>query len=66
MELRQDGDADLGGRYTLKRWKVVKGDGDGGALEVALVPDNPGFPPLRLRTEDGEVRVVAELLEVLG
>ncbi len=66
VELRQDGDADLGGRYTLKRWKVVKGDGDGGALEIALVPDNPGFPSMRLRTEDGEVRVVAELLEVLG
>ncbi|MBK8252605.1 MAG: hypothetical protein IPK82_08045 [Polyangiaceae bacterium] len=50
----------------MKRWKVVKEDGDGGALEIVLVAENPDFPSIQLRAEDGEIRVVAELLEVMG
>ncbi|HXF57585.1 MAG TPA: hypothetical protein VNO34_08465 [Actinomycetota bacterium] len=35
-------------------------------VEIRLEPENPAFPPIVLREADeGEVRVVAELLEVL-
>ncbi len=66
VELREDMESDMGGRYTLKRWKVAKLDADGGAAEIELRPDNKSYRPLRMRPEDGEIRAVAELLEVLA
>ncbi len=67
VELREGMEADIAdGRYTLKRWKVSKLDADGGAAEIELRPDNKSYRPLRMRPEDGEIRVVAELLEVLA
>jgi hypothetical protein len=66
VELREEMESDMGGRYTLKRWKVAKLDGDGGAAEIELRPDNKSYRSLRMRPEDGEIRVVAELLEVLA
>jgi hypothetical protein len=52
--------------YTLKRWRVGKVGSDGGVAEVGLHPDNPSFQPMHLRREDGEIRVLAEFLEVIG
>jgi SOS-response transcriptional repressor LexA len=66
VELRDEADPDTGGGYTLKRWRVAKTGADGGVAELALVPDNPDFKPIRLRPEDGDVRVIAEFVEVVG
>jgi hypothetical protein len=66
VELREAAEAEMGGRYTLKRWKVVKLDSNGGAEEIELRPDNRGYRTIRLRAEDGEIRVVAEMVEVVG
>jgi hypothetical protein len=55
-----------GGSYTLKRWHVASVAKDGGAKEIELRSDNPDFKPLRLQPEAGEIRVIAEFLEVVG
>jgi hypothetical protein len=65
VELREGAESDLGGRYTLKRWHVAKLDGEGVA-EVELRPDNREYRTIHMRRSDGEIRVVAELLEVLA
>jgi type III restriction enzyme len=65
-ELREGAEADLGGRYTLKRWKVASFAPDGGVAEVELRPDNRAYRPMRLSASDGDLRVVAELLDVLA
>ena len=39
---------------------------DGGVEQIELVPDNSSFKVMRHRAEDGEIRVVAEFLEVVG
>ena len=66
VELREGAESDLGGRYTLKRWHVAKLERNGRVTEVELRPDNLPYQSIRLRPADGEIRVVAELLEVLG
>ena len=66
VELRETAEAELGGRYTLKRWKVAAMGSDGGAAEVELRPDNRAYRTLRLRGDDGDIRVVAEMLEVIA
>jgi hypothetical protein len=66
VELREGAEAELGGRYTLKRWKVAAFAADGGVAEVELRPDNSAYRTLRLSAADGELRVVAELLEVIA
>ena len=66
VELREGAESDLGGRYTLKRWRVAKMEANGGVSEIELTPDNPAYRPLQLRASDGEIRVVAEFLEVLA
>ncbi|HEY4122370.1 MAG TPA: S24 family peptidase, partial [Byssovorax sp.] len=65
VELRDDADGELGGRYTLKRWRVAALDAEGHVAEVELRPDNSAYRTLRLRQADGAVRVVGELLETL-
>jgi hypothetical protein len=65
VQLEDNSDPETG-RYTLKRWKVTRFDGDGHVAEVELRPDNRAFQILKLTPEDGSVRVVAEFLEVLG
>lgn len=65
VQLREDADPETGGQYTLKRWKVTKRSGEG-VEEVELRPDNPGFVPKRYRARDGDIRPVAEFLEVVG
>ncbi len=66
VQLRDATDPDTGGSYTLKRWRVTATEPGGGAKEIELSPDNPGFKPIRMRREDGETRVIAEFLEVVG
>jgi hypothetical protein len=65
VQLREAADPEHGGSYTLKRWHVVKLASDGGVEEVELRPDNPNFKPMRTRRADGEIRVIAEFLEVV-
>lgn len=59
-------DPDLHGRYTLKRWRVAEVAADGAVTAIDLVPDNGAFKARRMTEVDGDLRVVAELLEVLG
>jgi hypothetical protein len=66
VELRDGEESDLGGRYTLKRWKVAKLDAAGGVVEIELRPDNRSYRTMRMRSSDGEIRVVAEMIEVLA
>jgi len=66
VQLRETADLEHGGGYTLKRWRVGKVGSNGGVADVELHPDNPSFQPKRLRREDGEIRVLAEFLEVIG
>ncbi|HEY3353162.1 MAG TPA: hypothetical protein VGQ83_07950 [Polyangia bacterium] len=65
VELRDQGDPETGGTYTLKRWRVAKATVEG-VCEIELRPDNPAFKPLRITADTGEARVVAEFLEVVG
>ena len=65
-QLRTVTDPDTGGTYTLKRWLVAARGEDGSVSAVDLPPDTPPFPPLHLTPDDGDLRVVAEFLEVVG
>jgi hypothetical protein len=55
---------------VLKRWRVAEAetDADGTVTvkAVRLVSDNSAFEDLTVTPADGEVRVVAELVEVIG
>jgi type III restriction enzyme len=66
VELREGAESDLGGRYTLKRWRVAKMETDGGVSQIELAPDNHAYRPIHLSASNGEIRVVAEFLEVLA
>lgn len=66
VQLRDETDPDTGGQYTLKRWKVTKLGAEMEVLEVELRPDNPAFKSKRFSARDGDIRAVAEFLEVVG
>lgn len=66
VELRDAADPETGGRYTLKRLKVAKWGADGAVEAVSLRPDNPDFGAIPLTAESGNLRIVAEFLEVVG
>jgi hypothetical protein len=66
VQLRDEADPETGGRYTLKRWRVTKHTADGGVEQVELRPDNPGFLPKKYTGKDGDIRALAEFLEVVG
>jgi len=66
VQLRDSADPETGGAYTLKRWRVTATTADGGAGEIELRPDNPTFKPIRMSPDDGDVRVIAEFLEIVG
>ena len=66
VQLRGADDPDTGGRYAVKRWKVAEVDADGMVERVELRPDNPACQTLSLRAEDGDLRVIAELVRVVG
>jgi len=69
VELRDQADPEIGGRYTVKRYRSEKSESDEGWRHVAvrLEPVNPEFGPIEISVEDeADVRVVGELIEVLG
>ena len=69
VEHRSIHDPETGGSYTVKRYESEKEpDGEGGWRHQAirLLPENPEFEPFVLKgTSEGEVSVIAELVEVL-
>jgi len=69
VQLRDSADPETGDRYTVKRYESEKHEsGDTWRhARVTLKPENPDFQPIVLTgVEDGAVRVIAEVADVLG
>ena len=69
VQLRDAIDPDNGERYTVKRYQSEKvTDGDSWRhARITLKPVNPDFQPIVLTgSEEDELQVVAEFVEVLG
>lgn len=69
VQLRNAIDPDSGERYTVKRYQSEKvTDGDSWRhSRITLKPINSDFRPIELTgAEEGELQVVAELVEVCG
>jgi ATP-dependent helicase YprA (DUF1998 family) len=70
VQLRDTCDPETGERYTVKRYEsetVDSADGPWRHVRITLKPKNPEFQPIEETCDDeGQVQVVAELLEVLG
>jgi SOS-response transcriptional repressor LexA len=69
VQLRDAKDPETGQRYTVKRYESEKAaKGDSWRHErITLKPVNPDFEPIVLTGKDeGDLQVVAELVEVLG
>ena len=69
VQLRDAIDRETGQRYTVKRYasEKVQADGSWRHTRITLKPNNPVFEPIVLTGEDeGDLQVVAELIEVLG
>jgi SOS-response transcriptional repressor LexA len=69
VQLRDAVDPESGERYTVKRYESEKNVTDDGwrHTKIVLHPVSPDFEPILLKVEQEEqLRVVAELLEVLA
>ena len=69
VQLREATDPETGQRYTVKRYESQKAEqGDSWHhTRITLKPVNPDFEPIVLTgTDEGELQVIAELVEVLG
>ena len=69
VQLRDSTDPETGQRYTVKRYHSQKAQADDSwrHTRIMLKPINPDFEPIVLTgADEGELQVVAELLEVLG
>jgi hypothetical protein len=72
VELREGEDPELGGRYTVKRYRSEKGSAEGGGWQrerIILSPDSDrgGFEAIVLGPDDaGRVRLVAEFIGTVG
>jgi SOS-response transcriptional repressor LexA len=70
VQLRDDKDPETGERYTLKRYyseKVESEDDSWRHVKISLRPNNPEYDPIVLTCEEeGQVQVIAEMVEVLG
>lgn len=69
VQLRDATDPETGQRYTVKRYESEKAaKGDSWRHErITLKPANPEFEPIVLTgSDEGELKVIAELVEVLG
>ena len=69
VQMRDAADPESGQRYTVKRYESEKADnGDSWQhTKILLKPVNADFAPIVLTGEDeGELQVVAEVVEVLG
>ena len=69
VQMRDVTDPESGQRYTVKRYQSEK-ESDGDAwrhMQITLKPVNRDFAPIVLTgTEEGQLQVVAEVVEVLG
>lgn len=69
-EHRAIADPETGGSYTVKRYRSKKVGGEDELWqheEIVLEPLNPGYEPIVLRPDDdGDVRVIAEVVDVLS
>ena len=69
VQLRDVTDPETGGRYTVKRYqseKAVSEDGTWRHVKITLKPINPAFKSMEFTAEDeGNVRVIAEFIEVI-
>jgi hypothetical protein len=69
VQLRDAIDPETGQRYTVKRYDSEKAAGGDSwrHTRITLNPINPDFEPIVLTgVEEGELQVIAEVLEVLG
>ena len=69
VRLRDETDPESGQRYTVKSYESEKGKVCDSVRQtrITLSPLNPNFAPIVLTgTEEGEVQVVAEVVDVLG
>ncbi len=69
VQLRDATDSETGERYTVKRYESEKAKDDElwRHAKITLKPVNPNFQPIVLTgAEEGELQVIAELVEVLG
>jgi type I restriction enzyme R subunit len=69
VQLRDAIDPETGERYTVKRYtsEKLKDGHTWRHVRIILKPVNPDFEPIELTSsKEGELRVVAELVEVLG
>ena len=69
VQMRDATDPESGERYTVKRYQSEKaGDGDAWQhTKITLNPVNADFEPMILTgADEGELQVVAEVVEVLG
>ena len=68
VQLRDATDPETGQRYTVKRYESQKSEQEDSwhHTRIALKPVNPDFEPIVLTgTDEGELQVIAELVEVL-
>ncbi|MCY4532206.1 MAG: S24 family peptidase [Gammaproteobacteria bacterium] len=69
VQMRDAADPESGQRYTVKRYESEKvGEGDSWRhTKITLKPVNAEFEPIILtEADDGELQVVAEVVEVIG
>jgi hypothetical protein len=70
VQLRDEVDPETGERYTVKRYESEKVEEEGGTwrhVRINLLPVNSDYESIELSVEDeGQVLVIAELVEVLG
>jgi type I restriction enzyme R subunit len=69
VQLRDALDPETGQRYTIKRYESEKTQGGESwrHATITLKPANPDFEPIVLSgADEGQVQVIAELVEVLG
>lgn len=72
VQHRDINDTDTGGQYTIKVYeseKVKHDDGEWRHKKITLKPDTtaPGYEPIILNgTEAGELKIIAEMIAVLG
>ena len=70
VQFRDETDPETGGRYTVKRYRSEKAASEDGTwrhIRITLKPNNPAFKPIEFTADDeNDIRVIAELIEVLG
>ena len=67
--MRDAADPETGNRYTVKRYESeMQIDGDSWQhCKIVLKPTNPDYAPIMLAgSDEGELQVIAEFVEVLS